>query len=129
MSIAASSCRHARKSLFLHAVGHGPRLARQNQERLGDPQLSLGSVREQVTPGIPLLQNESEAVWREKHIRCLFSSCTPILHQFLPILLLLKGLHTLDRTVAFGCCSKKRQSGCIHRSGWHGPCSSAFSVP
>lgn len=129
MSIAASSCRHACKSLFLHTVGCGPWLARQNQERLGDPnylQVVLENRSHQEAPCCRMSLRQCG----EKNISSVSSHpATPILHQFLPILLLLKGLHTLDRTVAFGYCSKKRQSGCIHRSGGHGPRSSAFSVP
>lgn len=67
---------------------------------------------------------------REKNISSVSSlPATPILHQFLPVLLLLKGFHTLDRTAVIDFCSERRQSGCIRHSGWQGPCSSASSVP
>lgn len=60
-------------------MGHGPPLARQNQGRLGDPQLSPGSVKRRGLTRKPLLQNESEAGQGAKHRLCLFSSCNSYL--------------------------------------------------
>lgn len=125
LSTPASSCGHARQSLFLHTVGRGPQLARQNQERLGDTQLSPGSVRDRSHQEAPCCRMSLRQC-REKNI-CSDSRlpATPILHQFPPLFLLLKGLHTLDRTAALGFCSEKQQR-CIPRSGWYRPSSSAL---
>lgn len=116
LSTPASSCGHARQSLFLRTVGRGPQRARQNQERLGDTQLSPGSVRDRSHQEAPCCRMSLRQC-REKNICS--DSCfpaTPILHQFPPLLLLVKGLRTLDRTAALSFCSEKQQR--VHPPFW-----------